>query len=103
MTSSCAGMKPAQAEDCTGPCVTYALDYEAFANILNSGDGWYYDFYPNLKTAVSQQTGVDLVLNADVVIEPMKDPEPEQRRSRLVSHMITIELQTSPQTRSRCR
>lgn len=39
-TISCwAGIKPAHAEDCTGPCITYALDYEAFANSLNSGDG----------------------------------------------------------------
>lgn len=80
-TSCWAGMSPAHAEDCTGPCVTYALDYEAFANFLNSGDGWYYDLYPNLETAVSLQTGEGLALNADVVVEPMKDPEPGQSRA----------------------
>ena len=77
----CSLQGEAHAEDCTGPCITYALDYEAFGNFLNSGDGWYYDIYPNLETAVSLQTGEGLALNADVVVEPMADPVPGENRA----------------------
>ena len=64
---------PALAEDCTGPCIAYALDYEAFGNFMNSGDGWYSDIYPSLETEVSLETGEGLALNADVIVEPVKD------------------------------
>lgn len=74
------GSTPASAEDCTGPCITYALDYEAFADVMNSGDGWYHDIYPNLETAVSLETGDGLSVNGDVVVEPMTDVEIGQNR-----------------------
>ena len=72
---------PASAEDCTGPCIAYALDYEAFGNFMNSGDGWYSDIYPSLETEVSLQTGEGLALNADVIVEPMTDPVPGENRA----------------------
>jgi len=75
------GAVPASADDCTGPCITYSLDYELFADFMNSGDGWYHDIYPNLETAVSLETGDGLALNADVVVEPMSDVEFGQNRA----------------------
>lgn len=71
----------ARADECNGPCVTYSLDYEVFANFLNSGDGWYRDLYPNLDTAVSLEAGNGFAVNADITIEPMTDPEPGQNRA----------------------
>jgi hypothetical protein len=76
-----AGATAAHAEDCTGPCIAYALDYEAFGNVLNSGNGWYYDIYPSLETEVSLQTGEGIALNLDVIVEPVKDPVPDENRA----------------------
>ena len=47
---------------------------------MNSGNGWYHDIYPNLETAVSLQTGDGLALNADLMVEPVKDIEPGKNR-----------------------
>lgn len=94
-TVSCwAGMKPVHAEDCTGPCFTYALDYEAFANFLNSGDGWYSDLNPNLDTAISFETGNGFAINADITVEPMTDPQPGQNRafSDIGAYFSTLNL-----------
>lgn len=74
-------IRPAQADDCTGPCITYALDYEAFGNFMNSGDGWYYDIYPSLETEVSLEAGNGFALNTDVIVEPMTDPIPGENRA----------------------
>ena len=69
-----------RAEDCSGPCVAYSLDYEVFADFLNSGDGWYNDTYPSLETAVSLESGNGLALNSDIVAEPVTDLEDGQNR-----------------------
>lgn len=75
------GIRQAHADDCTGPCIAYALDYEAFGNFMNSGDGWYYDIYPSLETQVSLEAGNGFALNTDVMVEPVKDPVPGQNRA----------------------
>jgi hypothetical protein len=76
-----AHLNPTHADDCTGPCIAYTLDYEAFGNFLNSGDGWYSDVYPSLETEVSLETGEGLALNADVIVEAVKDPVPGENRA----------------------
>lgn len=75
------GIGPARADDCSGPCIAYALDYEAFGNFMNSGDGWYYDIYPSLETDVALEAGNGFALNTDVIVEPMTDPVPGENRA----------------------
>lgn len=69
-----------RADECTGPCVAYSLDYEVFSDFLNSGDGWYHDIYPSLETAVSLEAGNGLALNSDIVVEPATDPKDGHNR-----------------------
>ena len=79
--SAAGSIDPAHADDCTGPYIAYGLDYEAFGNFMNSGDGWYYDIYPSLETEVSLEAGNGLALNTDVIVESMIDPVPGENRA----------------------
>ena len=72
-------VQPANADDCTGPCLDVSGSYELDGDLFRSSDpdaGHFHDIYPNLDTTLALRAGNGLSLNTEVLTEPVIDITP---------------------------
>jgi hypothetical protein len=74
---------PAMAEDCVGPCIDYSGSFDITGWFIHSSDSGVSNHYivdPTGEIDVSVRSGVGLSVVADIVAEPVLDPEPGENR-----------------------